>query len=325
MRLGEIKNTLENVLDEANKIVLEAENLYGGQIFNIKNYKDIMNVLEILNDQEWNTIDKAIYEKLYEKYGNSVTSQQITPDEHTPLNAYITGLNKHVPYFYSIISTMVEEQDEKSINIKLPEKISNLKELSSYNDRMEKLLKQFNIDGQFEFQGFDIGTSWYIVIAIGISSYRVFIACLKLAQEYFKSKQEYYKSKEMELNYRAALLKQTDYSKEGLNKYIDNRLELGLEAKVEEIINYKVLEYSHEKPELTSKLLKGTKALAEELSKGTEFHLSLNPPSYVSEEDHSIIIDYDEIKKMNAKKDTSKQISNKVTNENEEEKEEKNG
>ena len=65
----------------------------------------------------------------------------------------------------------------------------------------------------------------------------------------------------------------------------------------------------HAKDELFNKVVIATKELVKEMGDGVEFHLSLNPPAYASEESGTLTIDYKKIKdEINQQVEKSKQI-----------------
>ncbi len=298
MRLGEIKQILDNVVDEKNNIVLDNEAIFDGQAYNINNYVDVVKALEVLEDQNWKETDSSQILVIFKNHPPKRNKQQITQEEFTQLSSYISSLNQKLPYFYSILDSITEEQDEKCINIKLPGGIDSFENLSKLNKDFAKTLLLFNIDGEFAFKGFDVGTSWYIVCASGILSCQFFIACLKVAQEVLKTRSGWFKSEEAKLSYEAAKvsnknLTTDDYEKTWLGMYIDQ--------KIKEVIE-KIGDTNGDTPEgAHSKLLKGTESLIKELGEGVEFHLSLNPPSYTSEIKGSLEIDYKKIQQMRAK------------------------
>ncbi len=77
----------------------------------------------------------------------------INSEDFNSLNSYIDKVNEGLPYYYSVLEELNEEQDEQTINIKLSEKnIENLKDLSDTFLRLDKIFKTFNIDGQFEYR-----------------------------------------------------------------------------------------------------------------------------------------------------------------------------
>lgn len=305
MRLGEIKQILDNVVDENNNIVLENESIFDGLAYIISNYVDLARALEILDNQEWNDYDSTQVLAIFRHYPPKRNRQQITQEEFNQLNSYISSINQKLPYFCSILDSIVVEQDEKCINIKLPEKTITFKELSNLNKQFENTLSLFNMDGGFIFNGFDIGTSWYIICAEGILSCQFFIACLKVAQELLKTKGEWFKSEESKLSFEAAKAHMKELSS---LEYEETWLDMFLDKKVKEVIEKIGETNGATKEEAHTKLLKGTKSLIKQLGEGVEFHLSLNPPSYTSEIKGSLEIDYKKIQQMRAKE--AKEIGN---------------
>jgi len=68
-------------------------------------------------------------------------------EQFNQLKSYVSELNRKLPLFYSILETMTKDQEEQIINIKIPEtKISSLKELSEFNNRISKVFEKFRID-----------------------------------------------------------------------------------------------------------------------------------------------------------------------------------
>lgn len=309
MRLGELKNILDAVLDNDNKISLNYEQIYGGQAFRIKNYSAIIKALLELKRQEWNTNPSEQFDKIVEKYGDNAREVTLNGQEYTALVNYINAINSKMPIFYGIIDSMVKKQNEHIINVRLPEKNDiSLQELSDINTRLDKIFKEINIDGSYEFKGFDVGSSWYEILVLGAATYKFLIAALKIAQEFFKAQQEYYKSGEAKIHYEAAkadAAKGTtdkdvlDYAK----RVIDKKIELAIEQTIEELPDV------GNKNENITKLRKTVISISTELNNGLEFHLSLNPPKYAEEEEGKISINYEAIRQIEAEKNAPKQIA----------------
>lgn len=306
MRLGEIKQKIDRVVAENFTIVIKNQPLYGEQAQEITNYGDIVEALEILSKFKWNDVTKVEVEEITRVYPKQATS--ILPlADFNKLSAIIGRVNTTLPLYYSILDTMVEKQDEKVINIQLPGKIKSLSDLNEFNTRLSKLLKSFQIDGEFEFQQFDKGTSWYEVCVISVLTYKYFVGCLKIAQEYFKTETEYFKSREAQIAYEATKISLNNQKEITFNEYKQNWLRVLIEKEVVSLVTEKIKELNgHSLEELQTKLVTATTALVKELGEGTEFHLSLNPPQYVKEQAGQLVIEYKKIKEVNGL-DKSKQ------------------
>lgn len=301
MRIGETKNVIKAVLNEQDKVALKQVSVFGGQAYEITNYGEIIEALDLLSKQKWNDTNYAEIEKIKDKYGvDSVMTVAVA--DFNQMNAYINAVNQKVSVFYSILDSFVEDQEEKTINIRLSENIASLAELSATNKRIEDVLKLFNIDGQFVFRGFDSGSSWYVLVAGGVLSYHFLLACLRVAQEYFKTKKEYFSSEEARISFEASLVNNDTFSEEGFETHKEKWLKIRIDKEVEKVINNIHEKNGHTKPELHTKLVKATTSLIKELGEGTEFHLSLNPPEYAKEQGGELRIDYKKLQELNPSK-----------------------
>lgn len=308
MRLWEIKTIIEKVLNENNQIFLEQEAIYWWQAYEVRNFKKLSDALEILSDQSWNDVDFSQSQEIFKKYKKS-SIVQMDGTEFNQLNSYISSVNRFIPLYYSILETMAEDQGEQIINIKIPEQnIQSLKSLSDFNNRLDKNFKEFAIDGQFEFKWLDRWSSWYEIAVIWVVTYRVFLACLNIANEYLKMKWEYYKTKKAELDYRAGLHNSSEFTQKWLDAYIDRRLELDVEDKIKEALEKLQVSNWKTEIELQNQLLKATTWLIKELWNWTEFHLSLNPPKYAEEIGGSIAINYTKLAEIRQSEEKTKQI-----------------
>jgi len=293
MRLGEIRNILWEVLTEDNKISLEHEPIFGGQAQIVKNYGPVMAALELMSELSWNKADYTPIKVIRNEYDVRLKEAQLPQDKFNQLNTYVSSLNTTLPAYVSILESMVEDQDEKAINIKLPENIKSLDDLTSFNKRLDKLFKTFQIDGQFAFREFDKGTSWYEIAIIGVYTYHYFIACLKIAQEYLKAESEYFKSREAKIGFEASKKRNDDLTFESYKK---GWLEEFIKEEIKSLVEEKIKETNGEtRGSLQTKLVIATTNLVKELGEGTEFHLSLNPPEYATEQAGQLIIDYKKI------------------------------
>lgn len=319
MRLGEIKKTLEKCLNDSNQLFIEQEAIYSGQAYIIHNYWPLMEVLILLSTQKWNAQGFDPIQKIIDEYWTNNISEQITASQFSELSWYVDWLNSRIPLYYSILQSMVEPQNEQMINIKLPEQdLTSLKDLSTFNTRLYKLFESFNIDGQFEFKWVDKWSRRYEILVLWTLSYKVFIGWLDIAQEIFQTRQSYYESQTAKVEYQAALSvlnKAEENSQDWLNKYIEKKVDIELETKVTQMLETMQIENGKSKPELQSQIIKATQELVKELWNWTEFHLSLNPPSYAKEIRWSIEIDYKQISSLIAKDSTPKRIENKKDDE----------
>lgn len=297
MRTGEIKNIVGRVLAENHTVQIASEPLYGGQAYKVNNFAELMEALDILSTQSWNKVDYQPIKNIKASHSIPANPTILTADEFNQLNSYIGAINSTVPLYYSIVESFTEPQDEKVINIQLPPNIDSLDDLSATNKRLDDILKLFNVDGQFEFKGFDKGTEWYVVVAAGYLSYKFLIACLSIAQEYLKTRTEYFKSEQAKISYEASLPLDGKTAEQDFEKYKENWLSLFMRKEIQKAIKNIGMNGQTE-AELSSRLVKATTKLIAELGEGTEFHLSLNPPEYAKEQGGQLVIDYKKLQAL---------------------------
>lgn len=311
MRLGKIKNIIDAVIDDDAEIVINHSPIYGGQAEIVEDFGKLVEALEILSNQNWNDVDHTEVKAILDKYDADLKKVQMEAGEFAKLNSYISDVNKKLPFYYSILEAMVEKQDERTINIKLPAKnIESLKDLAALNNRLDKILKQFNVNGQFEFRGFDKGSDWYIVTTVGPLSYAFILACLKLAKDFLETREAYFKSETARLDYLASLKKSEEANEKDQKAFSEKRKMIELEEGVKKAVDEIGVEGSgYAKEQIKNQLIKATKALLEELEKGTELHLSLNPPAYAEPLDGDFNIDYAKVREIVTPKNEPKSIA----------------
>lgn len=317
MRLWEKRNIIEQVVDENNKIVIQQENLYGWQARRISQYNKLIEALELLSLESWVDKDFDEMEEAYiSQFGRDKRIIEVDVATFNKLNSYVSMINNKLPLYFDVLDGVVDEQEEHIINIKVPDsEISDLKSLAKYNERLHKILQQFNIDGEFEFVWVDKWSTWYVLLWIWVMTYRIFLAWLKIAKEIFETKKTYYESKQAELDYRASLKQDGDFDKKELKNYIDKRISLSISDKVAHEISSMEIKSSKSEPELLNQIIKATTSLIDELWKWTEFHLSLNPPEYATQDWEELRIDYEYIRKLTDKSEETKALEDQTDSE----------
>ncbi len=307
MRLGEIKQKLDEVISTKGILSIQNEPLYAEQAQKVLNYGDLLDALEIIARFDWNDLSKDQLQTIISKYPKESVAIMELADFNT-FSAYIGKINEKLPLFYSILEDMVDEQDEQIINVKLPKKLVSLEELSQFNGRINTLFKSFQIDGEIKFCDFDKGSSWYEILVTGYFAYRYFLACLKVAQEYLKAEKEYFSSKEAEISYQTAKLALENLQKKSLREdkaidvlsleeYKENWLTNFIRENIKTLVEEEIKELNGgTSEEIQTRFVVATTALVKELGEGTEFHLSLNPPEYAKEQAGKLVIDYKKLR-----------------------------
>lgn len=310
MRIGEIRNTLKLVLNEANQIEVKHEVLYGGQAHQVNNFGVLSDALDIIFEQPWNKNDSAPIKELVEKHKKAPTVV-LPASEFNTLNAYVNAINAQIPLYFSVIESLTEKQDQKAVNIRLPKGIHSFGQLNKVNERLDDIFKLVNVDGEFEFASFDKGTEWYTFVSLGILTHSYLFACLKVAQEYLKTRTEFFKSEQARLSYEASLRDDEKASEKGFEEFRDKWLGKFIESQITKVIGEIKKMNGKTEPELHTHLVRATTKLVQELGEGTEFHLSLNPPAYMAEQSGQLTIDYKKIQAaLPQEKEAPKQLGN---------------
>lgn len=300
MRLGEILKTIEQVVDQNSQITIKNEPLYGGQAYIIQNFETLVKAIQVLSTQTWNTADYNQIKDIIPNSKKLSELSEVSQDQFGKLTEYVNTLNQSVPIFYSILKTMVKEQEEQIINLKLPDKVKTLSDLTDLNNRLEKVFKLFQIDGDITFKEFDKGSDWYVLYANGVLTYSFFMGCLKVAQEILETRTKFYESEEARISYEAALKKSEEFNQQEFKKYCEKWLDIKIEKAVSKLIEEIKKTNGATELELKGKLIKGTADLIKELDNGAEFHLSLNPPAYAKEYGGYLEINYKQLREVHA-------------------------
>lgn len=299
MRLGEIKKTISKSLDDNNQIIINYEGIYDNKAYTVKNYRELIEIFNIIWDLPRNNVNNEWICSVIDKYWENYESITISVTEFNQLNNYFSQVNQKLPFYYSILETMVEEQNEQIINVKIPQNnIASLDKLNEFNTNLDKLFKKFNIDWEYEFKWLDKWTSWYEILIVWHYTYLAFLSCLDIAKAFFETRKAYFESKKAELDYKASLEKHEKVDSKKLKQYKEKRMNLEIEEQVEESLEKLwVKDWVNGKTaaELQNQLVMATKELVKELWQWTEFHLSLNPPKYAEENWYSLQIDYKQI------------------------------
>lgn len=308
MRIGEIRNIIRAVTDENGLILINADPIYGGQAYAVRNFKALVDAINIIANQSWNEFDFSPLKLVFDKYTKDRKHIPKGVDmelaDYNVLSTYVETVNTKMPTYVSVVWSLAQDQDPQVINIKIPEKYKTINNLTEFNNRLEKLFKIIDIDGDGAvFKGFDKGSDWYVVCLAGSETYHAFLASLELAQQFFTTKIEYYKSKKARLDYEAALAIQPDgkatNTDTGFEQFKEKRMDLELEEEAKKVVEDITQPNGREHSELVTQVIKEVKGLINEMGEGVEFHLSLNPPGYATEEGGLLSIDYKKIAEHN--------------------------
>ena len=306
MRLLEKKILLDSLLTSG-QLTIDEETLFSGYGHQINNSSNLFAALQFLSEEAWNTSDFSPIRAIIDKHSaTQVKTIAIDQSEYGALTTYINELNQKLPIFIGIIDTITNDQDSQDINIKLSASIQTPAELEKLTKQIVDLCKVAKIDGEdIQFRGFDKGSDWITIGVVGYGTYFLVMRCLKLAQEIQKTKQEYFKSKTAELDYKASLAKQDEYTAQGQTAYEKRRVKIQQDEAVDELAKQVGELNGFKENEIREHAQKTTEALINIIGDGNEVHLSLNPPKEATETGDGLVnIDYSFLKKLEPKKQT---------------------
>ncbi len=287
MRLREIKKYLEDALVD-NQIVIDEATSFSGYGHQINDSRRLFGILELLEKQTWNTEDFSPIANIVAAHNTRINkTTTLDQNEYSQLNSYVTALNQKLPYFLGIIDSIIEEQSPHDINIRLSDGIQTPKQLQDLVAQIEDLSKVSNLDkGSLQFSGFDKGSDWIILTALGSGTYALIMSGLKLAQEYFKTKKDFYNSKDAKLSYKTSLAQNSpekEFTQEGLEDFQKKRLEIQLDEGIDEITLEMKQFNGFTESEVRTKLKKTTDCLIKIIDNNNEIHISLNAPKEITE------------------------------------------
>ncbi len=303
MRIIEIKAIIKKITNQSNQIEVFNEPLYNGSAYKIENLKDYIDFLNIISDFNFSGIKKEeLSEVLFFK--NIPKDKTLGTNDFNTLVSFTNRMNGTMPVFSSIIETLAKDQNQYLINIKLPEKISSLSEVSQFNTKLIEIFKKFDYGTEeinFILTGVDAGSKWYeillnnnlfdqIAFALDTASrYLGWWEVFKISKEFALNNITFNKNKkeDTKITYEDSL------KDEWLNEYVSNNLKK---------IKNKNGRTDHE---IIGKIILGAKDLIELVEEGAELKLSYNPPEYIKEDKNFFEIDYT---RLSLPKESNKEI-----------------
>ncbi len=315
MRLGEIKNILDQYLSPEHTIVLntEAKSGYGNQYVLIKHYDRFVFIESFLAQQgiSLNVRDNFLsHLKPHNPHSEEVLIQN---NVLTQINQYLNALNPFVQMFYMVISNLAKPQDPHMLNIKLPDK-----EDFSIKD-MENLMKKLHIifcgiadsidiPASFDIVGVESGSKWLDVkinvdVKQSLTLFGVIMGLLSIGTKTFQTREAFFKSEEAKLSYE---IMEEEYRKNiGFEEHVIRMVDKKRGNDIAEVLE----KTGVNKPDAKNKMETIVVQIVEALRDGVEFHPSLNPPEYIKDEANGIKVNYEMIKEIEAEQNKPKQIT----------------
>ena len=300
MRIGEFNQILQKAVSSDGTLQTSGEAIYGGQAYRINDFMNKARLVQALEEMDLLPGDAS--SETIELIIEHVDEDEYLPEieEHQQIVALFTQINTRLPAYAEIAEAFSPDQQETTVNVKLPDNLQSLEELQNFNKRLDDIFKRFNIAGDFKVVGFDNGSEWYQIL-LDPNLYSFVMSAVSLALQAVDFRNARKGSDDLRLT------KKTLDAKDPENKLTELKLLNGMvDEKITEDVTMAVEKLGtpdgREKPETISMIIGAVKELVKELDKGTEFHLSLNPPAYTEESPNgSITIDYKNIPKLDDK------------------------
>jgi len=303
MRIGRFNQIINAATNESGELQTDGVAKLGGQVYLIDNFDTKASL--VLELQALGLLPSDTAESTISIFEDNIYAKTLEVEtmQHNEIVNLFTKINAKLPIYLEITENFSPDQEETVVNVKLPSGVSSLADLQTFNKRLDTLFKKFNITGNFKVVGFDAGTEWYQVLIDNPELFSIFISSVSLALQAIDFRNSRKNSDDLRLAKKALDTRdpKNDVTEQKLlNSMVDEKIEEDTEKTIDEL-GYPD---GRDKPETLSMVIGAVKELIKEIDKGTEFHLSLNPPEYVKENGTSgvpaITIDYKLIPKINA-------------------------
>ncbi len=311
MRIGRFNQIINNATDTDGKLQTHGIARHGGQVFVIDNFDakaELVLELQALGLLPSDNLEPVI--AIFEENVNA-QSLEVEAVQHNEIVSLFTKINAKLPIYLEITENFSPDQEETVINVKLPIGISSLGELQTFNKRLETLFKKFNFTGNFKVVGFDVGSEWYQILIDNISLFSIFISSVSLALQAIDFRDSRKNSDDLRLTKKALDARDPNNDVTEL-KFLNSMVDEKITEDVEKSIDELGITDGRDKPETLTMVIGAVKELIKEIDKGTEFHLSLNPPEYAEEEGGSgapsITIDYSQIPSLDVSQTEAAQL-----------------
>lgn len=301
MRIGVLYNIVKNAASDENKLVLLASPIYNNQAYVIKNFGKLSEALDELKKHNLILVD--IPESVDALLSDNLRRNTLEVDSvsYNSLLSYVNSVNSTLPIVMKVLGEFTPQQDEYAFNVRVPDNLKTINDFTKFNDRIAKIFQKFGVSkDDILVTGFAAGSKWYEFILENADwIVPTIISCIQLALDVLHYKKDAKNSDEVKTavtiinnNYAADNQKITESAY--IEQLVEEKVKVGVEERLRELggsIGGK------EQEESATMLVQATTELIKELDKGTEFHLSLNPPDFVKTDGQktSFSIDYSSI------------------------------
>lgn len=289
MRLHEQLLLLENNFD---KIKITGKQLPQGA-FIIHNIKDINNGINELLKLPYLKDELQVLINLEYFYNFNTDQLKLDPDQYKKTSTYLRNLHNKMSIAHSIINLLIPDEDELTLNIKLP-KYNSLHEMSNDLKLIDKILNQVlthsEISSGYNFINFDVGSEWICLAIKTIAAYHLIAGIIWAACVIRKKK--------IEGDILVEQAKSLSLKNESIEDLVQAQkilLDTLTKSEAENLIVQNNI--GNTDPEFFNRIIFAITQTADLINRGAEIHPALNTP----EDSKNLFPDYNKIDLIESK------------------------
>jgi len=270
MRLRVQRSILKKFLETS--IIAVVSNT--GSVANVGNIRAVRSGHQSLQLLPYLTGELAPFSRHSYLFNTDADEMQIATAQLNEITTYQNALVAKVQAAIAIVDSMVSDEGELTVNVKLPEKL-DLKGVSGVINEFDKILDQVfsdkKIDCKYSFSGFDVGTDWVAISLSSIIGVNI-VGSLVWAATVIRKK--IIEGNILQKN--AEALKIKNESLQDIKEANKKMLDLLTRAEAENLANKHGL--SQDDNEYTQRIIVSIRKLAELIMEGAEVHPALLAP-----------------------------------------------
>lgn len=313
MRIGILDQQISEAAGEAVKIEFQGTPIYGGQAYEIPNFGPKKKLIDSLF--ELDLIDGSLKNEEIDrifKFIDGKDNFELSANDYSKISALVNQVNTILPIIKKVTTSFAPKQDEQVINIKLPDGINNLDDLNIFNNRLADLFKQFGITNKngLIFQGFDNGSEWYQVLIDGPAVFKWVLAAIGIAWSCLKMRKQWFDTEISRLTLEALKEGEENNDLTNCDEIVKKVINVKIGKEIDRAIENGLEMQGKNKAEVKNQLAKAVNLIILEMDNGTEFHLSLTPPKYLTEHNENgfVEINYSQTHKLEKEKEKTKKL-----------------
>lgn len=285
MRIGEFKRQIDQATSENGSLELDGVQIYGGQAYKVSNFQVKSQLVRSLS--ALGLISEDVFTKDVEEIFNEVASSdsfELGASRYNQVNAVFSHINQTLPVMRKVVAAFAPAQDEKIINVKLPSDVKSFEDLDGCNKRIGTIFAKIGITEKngLEVVGFDTGSEWYQILIEDLAFFKWVIVVVGIAWSCIKMRKDWFDSEISRLTLKA-MKKENDNKLSKRDEVVRSVMEVKITEDIEKAIDDGLPMFGKQKEEVVGQMTTAVHSVMDEIERGTEFHLSLNPPKSINE------------------------------------------